>query len=605
MVMRIAGLGSGMDIDSMVTKIMTAERAPLDKLNQTDQKLTWKAQAYRDINVKMSAFRDSLSSLRFGSNWAKTTSTSSDSSKVGVSSTGAATTGTHKIIVTKLAAGASAVSVSAVTQSTSLQGTVDLSAGRAIAAASNNNKFNLSLNGTTKTIAIADGNYASGNGLESAIQSAVDQAFGANQVKVDLSGGTLKLSPLGDTNFLPQLSVSAVNGNTGLTDLGLTAGQSYKLDNTAILSSQASKLGGVNLTGTSFDINGQTFTIGANDTLNSVMARVNNSAAGVNMYYDSITDKISVTSKSTGDTAQINFGSGAFLNTFKLDTAVVKNGNNAIASIDGINGTYASNTITSNGVTYTLNSQTDASGVSINVNQDTDSIYNAISDFVTKYNDLMTSLNTKLNEPIYRSFQPLTDDQKKAMSDTDIKNWEDKAKSGTLYRDSNLQQLRDNMRQIAYSSIGTLPSNTNALFQVGITGQSYTLGDSTNAGKLQIDSSKLKAAIASDPQGVINLFTNQSLTNKTSEQGVFQQLYTSSSTTITNIIKTAGSGSDAYDKISNTLGHQISDINIKILTLQNKLSTKEDNYYKMFSKMDNAISNSNAQVGWLQGMMPK
>ncbi|REE84490.1 flagellar hook-associated protein 2 [Paenibacillus taihuensis] len=605
MVMRIAGLGSGMDIDSMVTKLMTAERAPLDKLKQTDQKLAWKAQAYRDINVKLAAFRDSLSSLRFSGSWGKTSSTSSDTSKIDVSSVGTASAGTHNIVVTSLARGANAVSSSAVTASAKLEGTANLSAGLTIA--SDKNQLNVTLNGVTKTVTVAAGVYADGATLQTAIQSAMDKSFGANQIKADTTSGTLKLTPQGDPAYLPQLKVEAGGGDaTMLTSLGLNEGQSFKLDSSTTLSSQSAKLaGGVNLTGDTFTINGQSFTISSTDTLNSVMARVNSSSAGVNMYYDSVTDKISVASKTTGDTAKIVFGASSnFQTAFNLSTpAAAQQGKNAVVKIDGVDGTYATNTVTSNGVTYTLKGQTDAAGINVNVNQDTDSIYNSITDFVNKYNDLLTSLNTKINEPVYRDFQPLTDDQKKAMNETDITNWEAKAKSGLLARDSNLQQLRDSMRQISYSSVSTLPSDMNALYEIGITTSGYTKGDTTNAGKLSIDATKLKDAISRDPQGVIKIFANQSLTDTTEEQGVMQRLYSSSSSTITNIIKTAGSGSEAYDKVTNTLGNQVNKLNVKILDMQDKLTTKENNYYSMFSKMDTAIANSNAQVGWLSSFM--
>lgn len=58
MVMRIGGLASGMDIDSMVEKLMQAEKAPLNKLFQQKQKYEWQRDAYRDVNKKLKAFDD-------------------------------------------------------------------------------------------------------------------------------------------------------------------------------------------------------------------------------------------------------------------------------------------------------------------------------------------------------------------------------------------------------------------------------------------------------------------------------------------------------------------------------------------------------------------
>lgn len=60
MVMRIGGLASGMDIDSIVEKLMQAEKAPLNKLFQQKQKYEWQRDAYRDVNKQLKAFDDFL-----------------------------------------------------------------------------------------------------------------------------------------------------------------------------------------------------------------------------------------------------------------------------------------------------------------------------------------------------------------------------------------------------------------------------------------------------------------------------------------------------------------------------------------------------------------
>lgn len=60
MVMRIGGLASGMDIDSIVEKLMAAEKTPLDKLYQNKQKYEWQRDSYRDVNKQLKAFDDSI-----------------------------------------------------------------------------------------------------------------------------------------------------------------------------------------------------------------------------------------------------------------------------------------------------------------------------------------------------------------------------------------------------------------------------------------------------------------------------------------------------------------------------------------------------------------
>jgi len=56
MVNRIGGLASGMDIDSIVQKLMSAERAPLYKLQQKKTTYEWQRDAYRSVNTKIDTF---------------------------------------------------------------------------------------------------------------------------------------------------------------------------------------------------------------------------------------------------------------------------------------------------------------------------------------------------------------------------------------------------------------------------------------------------------------------------------------------------------------------------------------------------------------------
>src|SRR5690625_794941 len=54
MVMRVGGLATGMDIEGMVNKLMDAERIPLRRMEQDRTMLTWKQDAFRDINLGLS-----------------------------------------------------------------------------------------------------------------------------------------------------------------------------------------------------------------------------------------------------------------------------------------------------------------------------------------------------------------------------------------------------------------------------------------------------------------------------------------------------------------------------------------------------------------------
>jgi flagellar hook-associated protein 2 len=623
--MRITGLSSGMDIDSMVSKLMTAERIPMDRLAQNKQLLSWKEDGYREVNTKLNAFRSFLDQMRFSGSWTQTKVSSSDSSAVSVSATPSASTISHTIEVTNLASSANLAGSNTISQ-LGLQGS-GLAANTVITAGVND-QINVTLNGVTKTIKLAaNGAGYSQSGLASELQNELNLSFGGNQILVNLNGGNLNLTPQGNASFLPQLTVGAVSGNNGLTDLGFQGKQSFKLNTDVSLASVAGKFNTpsdsntltpeVGLTYGTFSINGVAIAYDGTDTLKTIMNKVNSSAAGVNMSYDSITDKVTITGKTTGSASQIKLeqknGNGNLLaymgfqytkdavtNDFNFATV---SGTDASVNIDGVSSQRSSNTFTIDGVTYTLNGKT-ASPLTVSVTRDTDAIFNKIKDFVNNYNDLVDMTNSKLNEVKNRDYAPLTDDQKKNMKDADITLWENKAKSGLLQHDDILDKLKTSLRSFATQTVQGITTSYNALYKAGITTMPYDRSQPNNSGKLQIDESKLKAAIADDPDGVISLFANQPGTAAPADQkGIGQALYDTADASIKSLVDRAGRTGGSYNLITNSLGKQVNSIELQLLEMQDKLTKKEDFYYNQFSQMETAIQNGNSQMAWLSSQM--
>lgn len=62
--MRIGGLASGMNVDEIIEKLMTAERMPLDRMEQDKTTLTWKRNAFRDINLKLKELDDMILDMK-------------------------------------------------------------------------------------------------------------------------------------------------------------------------------------------------------------------------------------------------------------------------------------------------------------------------------------------------------------------------------------------------------------------------------------------------------------------------------------------------------------------------------------------------------------
>ncbi|WP_256759110.1 flagellar filament capping protein FliD [Cohnella sp. WQ 127256] len=591
MVTRIAGLNSGVDIESMVSKLMAAERMPLDKIKQKKMTLSWQTDLYREVNTKLASFKTTLDNMRLSGDWKLSSGKSSNENAVTVSADGTANNANHSILITSLATGATTNSSGAVSKNSVLAG----AAPATTITAGVNDQFNVTLGGVTRKITLAAGGPLDATSLAAAIQTQVNNAFGTNKLAVSSNAGNLEFKSIDDASiagtYEPTVVLGAVVGNTGLADLGFTDKQSNRINLDATLGSISSQFN-TELNFGDFMINGKTFTYSATDTLRSIMNNVNNSDVGVTMNFDSVSDKFTFSTKDTGSTAVINLqaGSGNFLAAANLSAASVA-GTDANVTIDGVQSYRNSNTFISNGVTYNLK-QTTAIAVSVSVSKDIESTVNKVKDFVTKYNEMLDILNQRVKEAKFRSYTPLTDAQKKDMEESEIKIWEEKAKSGLLRNDDILKSGISEFRNIVISSVGSASSDYNALFKVGISTKPYDSKNPQDAGKLVIDETELRKALTEDPANVAAVFSNQ-------PDGIAQKMYEQANKTMDALVKKAGGAGVPVESASTDIGLLIGKLNQRIADFDVKLSKKETNYYKMFSTMDTAIGKSNSVLAWL------
>lgn len=438
-----------------------------------------------------------------------------------------------------------------------------------------------------------------------------------------------------------KITFSGSNTAVKITGTGITNEQSNiytntsRIDKNASISTIADKLGMVKdaTSGTyTFKIgNGATnyeFKFNANDKISTVLSVINSEeAAGVSMTYDEITDKITITSKKTGssylpviygasndDSTDGKVGSAYFkVSTQAQDAQVVFNGKSII---------YDSNDLTINGVTISL--LRDPTVDEINETQtaelslDTDKIYENIKKIVDSYNELITSINTALNEKYDRDYQPLTDEEKEAMSDDEVKLWEQKAKKGILRRDSLLQSIVTEMRAAMYASIKDV---SGGIYNIGIT-TSEVIED---YGKLIIDEDELKKNIKNNPDKIMDIFAKESeiyrykptLTSserkqRYNESGIMIRISDIIQDNITTLrdsndrkgklIEKAGIEEDASE-FSNSITKEINDYKAKIKSLWKLYTEREERLYKKYTALETAMSKINSQSNSLSSML--
>ncbi len=97
------GIGSNLDVNGLITKLMAVESQPLTTLAKKESSYQAKLSAYGTLNGALSSFQSSLSSLSSASTFQSFSATSSDSSIASASATSVAVAGVYNLNVTKLA----------------------------------------------------------------------------------------------------------------------------------------------------------------------------------------------------------------------------------------------------------------------------------------------------------------------------------------------------------------------------------------------------------------------------------------------------------------------------------------------------------------------
>lgn len=258
--------------------------------------------------------------------------------------------------------------------------------------------------------------------------------------------------------------------------------------------------------------------------------------------------------------------------------------------------TNNTNTYSINGLTITATALTGDNEITISTENDVDGIYDSIKSFISDYNSLIKEIDTAYNAASAKGYEPLTSDEKSAMTDDQIKEWENKIKTSLLRRDSTLNSLSSTMKNDMLKSY-TINGKAYSLSSFGISTAGYFSSGENEKGVLHIDGDsddsvsksnedKLKAAIASDPDTVVTFFSKLA-GDLYSDLGKKMQ---------------ATSLSSAF-KVYNDkeLSKEYSDYTTKISDKETQISTWEDYYYNKFSSMESALASLNSQQSSLSG----
>ena len=250
-----------------------------------------------------------------------------------------------------------------------------------------------------------------------------------------------------------------------------------------------------------------------------------------------------------------------------------------------------------------VNAAPQAQAVTMTSTTDVDDIMAKIKEFVTTYNGFIKDLNDQTKETKYRDYTPLTSEQREEMSESEIKLWEEKAKSGLLRGDTLIREGLAGMRSLVYQSNPGIDSKYNSLFSIGIT----TSKNYNDGGTLEIDEAKLRKVLEEDPDAVEKLFKNSEgkkedvVDGKTVDtRGYLDKLRESMKTFEITIEKKAGRSTMTDAQYA--IGKNLVDTESRISTWKRKLEDIEARYWKQFTAMEQAINKANQQSSmFMQG----
>lgn len=449
---------------------------------------------------------------------------------------------------------------------------------------------NVTLDGVTTSISISNGDRDS---VMQSFKDGIARAFGSNVTVGDdgtitaRSGQTLSISGNSEVIGVDPGACSRLTTSTKLSDLGMS-------DYT-------------------FNVNGKEFEFDENTTIADVIKQVNASDAGVKMSYNSLSDSFTLESSSTGEGFDINV-SGGFADKF-FGSAQKSMGQNAIVNVDGVTVERMSNNFSINGYSIQAravtgnyfddegNLLTSADGklaakdgtvdnaATLSATKNTDEIIKNIKSFVDDYNTLIADLNKLTHESkSYKDYAPLTDEQKDEMSESEIKKWEEKSKTGLLSGDSDINSFLNNMRKTLYSKA----DNGFSLSMFGIDSSS----DWKDYGKLEIDEDALKKAIEEHGDDVVSTFTNVATKLNTACKNAASTSLASPGT----LVKIAGVKGKVSEQ-TNEIKSQMDTISDYIKRLQERYDSNKDRYWKQFNSMETALANMNSTSTYLSQMM--
>ncbi|MDE5589515.1 MAG: flagellar filament capping protein FliD [Acetatifactor sp.] len=641
MAMRMSGLMSGMDTESVIQQLVEARSVKVKTAKNSQTKLQWKQDIWKGLNNKLKTLQSKLNDLRFSSGYAKKVTKSSNEGIASVLTADSAVNGVHTLEVKRMAKTAY-MTGGKVSRKDGKEIDITKTKMSDLMNIGYDEKKNLTLNkadGSQTVIDLTPETTVSefltklkAEGLNANFDTKQNRFF----ISAKESGAAGDFMITGDAEALRGLGLNMFENKTAAnspkrldnTDASEVRG-STRLDELMSFPPDSGDIpGGRTLSitkdnGESFEIQLTAYTRDENgvrhfNTVDDLVTQLRKH--GVDAAFDPIQRKFTVRGDvkfADRDDDFQGYGDGVeqkdegVLKALGLDSMSTSGysggsyvrGQDALITLNGAEFTSTNNTFEVNGLTITTQDVTEpGKSITLTTQQDTDGIYNMVKDFLKTYNEVINEIDKLYNADAAKDYEPLSDDEKSTMSESEIEKYEQKIKDSLLRRDGSLNSVGSALRNIMLSGFSVSGHGKMYLASFGISTLNYFAAPDNERNAYHIDGDpddtsssgnedKLKSMIASDPDAVISFFSQ-----------LTQSLYTEMNKQSSSVEGYRSFGSFYDDK---KMKSDYDDYKTKIKDLEKKLTDYEDKWYKKFAAMETAMAklqqNSSAVTSLLGG----
>lgn len=642
---RMTGLASGLDTESLVKQLSDAYQTKVDNAKKKQTKAEWKKEAWASLNTKlMDFYKGALNTFKSAGTY-NSKLVNGTLNGVKVTANSKAVSGNHKIQVKstanaqmwtghKINTGTyTASSYTAITDTSKKISELYDKNGYSIQNALNGSSFtvqnaedgskvdvniNIDENTTVDDLLQDINTQLDGTGLKASMtqgrltftnETATETTDPATGTATYSGGRSLMITAANETSAkalgliydasgkgMTVKSKSEISGN----EVNTVSGSAFAYDKQVTADSKvtgSSKLVDLGIAqGTSIKVNGTEIVVDRTTTMDSLASAM--AKTGINASYDTNQGRFYLSSKNTGVenafTVEADDATLAALGLNLTDGEAGKiDASDASLVYNGVEYTQATNSFNINGLTMDVSSVGGEQAFSVDT--DVDGIYDKVKSFVKEYNTLITEMNKLYDASSSRGYEPLTSDEKDAMTDEDIKNWENKIKGSLLRRDSTISTLLTSMRTTLNKSVEVTNSDGTtsryALSSFGIVTSDYTekgqlhiQGNADDSDFAGLDD-KLKAAISDNPEALMKTLTT-----------LGDEIYKNFQSSMKRVVGVRSSLT-FYNDLE--MDDDIKSYKEDVTSLQKKLQDEQDKYYKQFSSMETALTKLQSQQTYI------